>query len=144
MNLRWLILDYVPPDIKLTPRQRRDLRRKTKDADAYISWQDKLFGFLVSLPLILGWITFLFLTALAIPRNIALGIPLKGAVFPLVVAGIWVILTGLRWLSARRATFAALREMGYDVCLKCGYWLRGLGDEVKRCPECGWRREVAS
>ncbi len=136
MNLRWLILDYVPPDIKLTPRQRRDLRRKASDGDVYISWIDKFYGFL--------GITCSFLIVLAIPLNIALGIPLKVAVFPLVFAGIWVILTGLRWMSARRATFEALREMGYDVCLKCGYWLRGLGDEVKRCPECGWRREPAS
>ncbi len=134
MNLRWLILDYVPPDIKLTPRQRRDLRRKASDGDVYISWIDKFYGFL--------GITCSFLIVLAIPLNIALGIPLKVAVFPLVFAGIWVILTGLRWMSARRATFEALREMGYDVCLKCGYWLRGLGDEVKRCPECGWRREA--
>ena len=136
LNLRWLIFRYVPPDIKLTPQQRRDFRSKAKGAYVPFSWKAELLGFLISLPLILGWITFLSLITLAIP--------LDGAVFPLTVAGIWVILAGLRWLFARRATFAALREMGYDVCLKCGYWLRSLGDEVKRCPECGWRREAAS
>jgi len=35
----------------------------------------------------------------------------------------------------------ALREAGYDVCLRCGYWLRGLPDDIKRCPECGTARE---
>ena len=133
MNIRWLIFDYVPPGIDLTPQQRRGFRRKVKDADVRISWKTELLGFMISLPLILVWIIFLYLIAIAIPLN--------GARFPLIVAGIWVILTALRWRFARGATFAALREMGYDVCLSCGYWLRGLGDEVKRCPECGWRRE---
>ena len=35
----------------------------------------------------------------------------------------------------------ALRLRGFDVCVQCGYWLRGLGDEVKNCPECGAARE---
>ncbi len=25
--------------------------------------------------------------------------------------------------------------------MKCGYWLRGLDDAVKQCPECGAERE---
>ena len=131
MNLRWLIFDYVPPDIKLTSQQRRELRHKAKDAYVPISWKAELLGFLISLPLIVGWI--ILLLAMATPL-----------LFPVMVAGIWVILTGLRWLFGRRATYAALGQMGYDVCLKCGYWLKGLSDEVKRCPECGWRREGAS
>ena len=31
----------------------------------------------------------------------------------------------------------ALREMGYDVCGWCGYWLRGLSSSIIKCPECG-------
>ncbi len=27
-----------------------------------------------------------------------------------------------------------VREQGLDVCLRCGYWIRG----ADRCPECGW------
>ena len=27
------------------------------------------------------------------------------------------------------------------VCAACGYWLRGLGDDIERCPECGSQRE---
>ena len=38
--------------------------------------------------------------------------------------------------------YRATRSHGHDVCRKCGYWLRGLGDNVKRCPECGAEREV--
>jgi DNA-directed RNA polymerase subunit RPC12/RpoP len=38
--------------------------------------------------------------------------------------------------------YRATRKHGYDVCVKCGYWLRGLGDDIERCPECGTRRET--
>ena len=134
LNLRWLIFDHVPPGIKLTPQQRRGFRRKVKDADVSISWKNELLAFLISLPLIFGWIFLLFLIGLVIPLNVAR--------FPLMIAGSWVIVTALSWRYARGATFAALREMGYDVCLNCGYWLRGLGDEVNQCPECGWGRET--
>ncbi|MCH8165114.1 MAG: hypothetical protein IH889_05855, partial [Planctomycetes bacterium] len=34
----------------------------------------------------------------------------------------------------------AMRDVGWEVCIKCGYSLRGLED-VKRCPECGAKRE---
>ncbi len=30
-----------------------------------------------------------------------------------------------------------LRQYGYRVCIKCGYWLRGLATDAERCPECG-------
>lgn len=35
----------------------------------------------------------------------------------------------------------ALRHHGYELCPKCGYWLRGLDGRVKNCPECGAKRE---
>ena len=35
-----------------------------------------------------------------------------------------------------------MREHGHDICLKCGYWLRGLAGDIKRCPECGADREA--
>ena len=36
--------------------------------------------------------------------------------------------------------YRAIQRHGYDVCLRCGYWLRGLLDETDRCPECGKKR----
>ncbi|MHC5022559.1 MAG: hypothetical protein ACYTGG_01430 [Planctomycetota bacterium] len=38
--------------------------------------------------------------------------------------------------SVRRA----VRELGYDICLRCGYWLKGLDESIEMCPECGARR----
>lgn len=38
--------------------------------------------------------------------------------------------------------YRATRQHGYEVCAKCGYWLKGLGNDIARCPECGAEREV--
>ncbi len=50
------------------------------------------------------------------------------------------------WWALHYYRFAPLVRLetckhGYDVCLKCGYWLRGLPDDAARCPECGAERE---
>ena len=50
---------------------------------------------------------------------------------------IWIIFAAVNHLFRRKHTILALREMGYELCARCGYWLRGLGDDVKNCPECG-------
>ena len=46
-------------------------------------------------------------------------------------------------MSARR-TYEILRQSGYDICTRCGYWLKGLDDATDRCPECGTKREFLS
>lgn len=38
----------------------------------------------------------------------------------------------------------AMRDHRYDLCVACGYDLRGLGDKVERCSECGAKREAIS
>jgi hypothetical protein len=46
----------------------------------------------------------------------------------------------LQRLRFAPCVYRALRGHGYDVCTRCGYWLRGLGDDISRCPECGTPR----
>ena len=54
----------------------------------------------------------------------------------------------LLWIAFRliqRFRFAphyrsAVRDLGYDVCVGCGYWLRGLDKSIKACSECGFVR----
>lgn len=41
-----------------------------------------------------------------------------------------------RWRYAP-LVYAQLREAGFDVCTKCGYWLRDLDETISQCPECG-------
>src|SRR5688572_7496910 len=54
----------------------------------------------------------------------------------------WLVAMGAGqyWVARRYYAPLVRREMrrhGHDVCIQCGYWLHGLDDEVKRCPECG-------
>ncbi|MDY7110095.1 MAG: hypothetical protein SYC29_15800 [Planctomycetota bacterium] len=64
---------------------------------------------------------------------------------PIVVV-FWFVLGGYLGLAyvmgrfAAPACWRALRERGFEVCLNCGYWLRGLPEDEDRCPECGAKR----
>lgn len=55
--------------------------------------------------------------------------------------GVALVVTGvcsrLHWRSQRRQLRAAMRRHGFDLCLRCGYWLKGLSRDQTRCPECG-------
>ncbi len=63
-----------------------------------------------------------------------------------IYTGLWVLVFSIVMRFsvapvARRLLRERLRERGIDACIRCGYWLRGLGKDVTKCPECGWRRE---
>lgn len=67
------------------------------------------------------------------------------SVIPLFVAQLalsWILTAFVGQVSWRPRINRALRDLGYDVCVKCGYWLRGLHDDTEHCPECGTRREI--
>lgn len=66
------------------------------------------------------------------------------AILLMINAGLWVLVFAIvRRVSVAPLGRRLLRERGIDVCIRCGYWLRGLGKDVTECPECGWRREEA-
>ena len=51
----------------------------------------------------------------------------------------------MRWSLRRfnrREIRLAMQTLGFELCTQCGYWLKGLGEEVSKCPECGTRREA--
>ena len=54
---------------------------------------------------------------------------------------LWIWGCLLYGLVSRPEHYHRIRLEGFDICLKCGYWLRGLGDEIRNCPECGTKRE---
>ncbi len=53
----------------------------------------------------------------------------------------WILLALVGRFSWKPRVYIALRQLGYDVCRRCGYWLRGLSDAEDRCPECGHTRQ---
>jgi len=44
-----------------------------------------------------------------------------------------------RWFVAP-FVYEELRRRGHEVCVRCGYPLRGLDDSEEACPECGAAR----
>lgn len=64
------------------------------------------------------------------------------AILLAIYTGLWVIVFSiLLRVSVAPVARRLLRERGFDLCIRCGYWLCGLNDDVIKCPECGRRRD---
>jgi len=141
-NWRWFIFDYADPTLPLSLYRRlriafqnvpiwqlpRHMRQRR--------WLFALGIMLLILPVHLTW-RLLFAAGA--------GTSLSLLLFFTVLAGqicIWWVAGCLLYgILCRREHCYRLRLEGFEVCLHCGYWLRGLGDDVQRCPECGAARE---
>ena len=60
---------------------------------------------------------------------------------PILILGCTLIPWAVMRHRSKPYVHRSLAEAGYESCIYCGYWLRGLGDDVKQCPECGAKRE---
>jgi hypothetical protein len=152
MNLRWLWRDYVDPQLSLTPRERKILRERVIQLMFGGSNEQKkqMRGSSIGTVIPLRWIALLEAFA---PSVVMLLMVLPILMFQnrltwwfwasqvAYMAVIWIVMAFFGRYTRRPAVNIALRELGYDVCLRCGYWLRGLGQEIKHCPECGKERE---
>jgi hypothetical protein len=140
VNWRWLILDYVPPELALTHAQRREATRRMYT----IRWRFPAFRWVlvlltiigVAIPGIGGRMLGEFLFRVGLPEFWAGALGVGPAL--LLHVGLMLLIFSLVYVRPMRR---ALREMGYDVCVRCGYWLRGLDNTVVQCPECGAARE---
>ncbi len=159
MKWRWLLFDYVDPQLSLTREERRRVRRR--------AWKDR--NVRVVPPVIPGQSSLLTrltgtggrpvrwvdVVGLMIPAAAMLLVLLpmflfarllSWSIFPMLVVQAtvsWILFALLGRIAWKPRVNGALRELGYDVCRRCGYWLRGLSDTVERCPECGHHREDA-
>ena len=90
----------------------------------------------------LGFVWFFLVLWLQDQARNYIGRLLQGLIAPVGMA--LFLFAGWRiWqLAYASSVYKSLREFGFDVCPRCGYWLRGLGEGVKHCPECGAAREA--
>lgn len=131
MNLRWLRFQYIPAELKLSAAQCREVRRRSfqrvrstrRGAFLLIA---ALFS-LVLASLALTWVDF--------GKVHESWIWVFRIVY--VILFWWLVPALVCMLASRSAVYAILGEMGCEVCLRCGYVLRGLGPVVIQCPECG-------
>ena len=142
MNWRWLMFDYADPDLPLT------LWGRIKVAWRPIPiWKlpqsmrrGRLLFLLAVVPVLVAPVLLLTLLVSWTDSNHGLLLLLLFLWLP----GSWIWCCLVSGVVGRSEYIHRLRLEGFDVCLKCGYWLKGLSEDVKQCPECGWRREAAS
>jgi len=146
MNLRWLLFDFVDPNLELSRQERRRLRWRALDimhARFVVPRRQRPSRWIVA--------------AQCLSPSICCFAPLMTyqwiggqnpwAMSAACFAGLLCAWLAVSWLARctwKPAVAIALREMGHDVCGSCGYWLRGLSDDVRQCPECGEPREKSS
>lgn len=147
MNLRWLVFDYVDPALELSAEQRQRVRLRglfnppmigdpgfRPPKSARVSWLALLVATLTpAAGMMLGFGAFF----LFFKGSNLWGIPVM---FAVQIISTWLLLALVGKYTWKPLVCAELREMGYDVCPRCGYWLRGLNDDVQQCPECGEAR----
>ena len=65
------------------------------------------------------------------------GFPAFLLTFSIYAMYIFTLAAGLKRWRFAPLVFAELRARGFDVCLKCGYWLRDLDSSIIKCPVFG-------
>ena len=128
---------FVDSAVPLSKAQRKIARGR-----AWSKWRLNRWSFTINLATT-GSINGAFLLAfLYLNQRIPSVMRGVGIVF---IPGAFLVVPWLSFRLLRHFRYAphyrrAVRELGIDVCVSCGYWLRGLDDQVRECPECGWSR----
>ncbi len=143
--MSWIWPDHIPRDLAL---QRPE--RKAVHGDAWRLWWANRWNLVIYLTL-----PTLYLAAVpfasdaagslaALLRADATAQKAARAAGPFLLFVLCFVIGGMILQRCRFApcVYRALRQRGHDVCLKCGYWLRGLNENISRCPECGRQRET--
>ncbi len=138
MNLRWLLFDYADPDLPLSFWKRQKLAwrpipiwkhpssmRREMRRGRFIG----IFGLMLPV-VVFNSVRDLFSSGVGL-----------FVLLLLFASTLWIWGCLLYGLVSRPEHYYRIRLEGFDVCLKCGYWLRGLDDETTNCPECGTKRE---
>lgn len=136
MNLRWLWGNFTDPQYNIPRREQfrlsNEAHKKYLPASDFW-WYTALIGapFIAAFALIepvLGWIGY--------PRHTGASL----IAHALVVFAFWPWSAWMYRSLYVRPVRMAMRNAGYDLCLGCGYELRGLDGAIERCPECGETR----
>lgn len=145
--MSWIWPDYINRDLSLTKEERKAIHR-----DAWRLWWANRWNIALYLTLPAFYLLAVFFST-DVGGQIATIIGARGLIHRLFRAGAPVVLFVLCFVVGgailQRSRFApcvyqATRRHGHDVSRKCGYWLRGLGDDIARCPECGTERQAGS
>lgn len=133
MNLRWLLGNFTDPQYQL-PR-REQFRLSNVAHKRFVSTRAFLWRtVLILLPLLIA-------LSLLNPLMAWMGFARQAgpylAAYAILVLLFWVWSAWMYRSLYVRPIRLAMRQAGYDLCIDCGYELRGLDASTARCPECG-------
>ncbi len=142
MNLRWLIGNYALKEYGLDGRTARKLsalaRKKYMPERTLYLWTI----FAVAVPVVLA-------VKFALPSVLS-GLGMTGKNRPSLVGNLVIIVVFSIWSAwvykhlYVKAMRRAIAEAGGALCVECGYDLKGLGEGIERCPECGNRCDTGA
>ena len=135
MNWRWLLYDYCDPELKLTPAQRKRIRKRAMQSPR--GKKLKRILALAYISVILIFPPWLFLIASLIED---LNTYLVGALTLLPVILIPIVGGVALAKIMPEAINESLKAFGFEKCQNCDHQLRGLDEYQIKCPECGEER----
>lgn len=142
MNLRWLLFDYADPALPISFWKRQKIvwrpipiwKMPKKLRQGRI-----LCSILIVTPFLPA--PYFFDVFGQLLSNFSLWNEILIVSFLFIIVS-WVWGCVIYGLTSRPEHYYRIRLEGFDVCLSCGYWLRGLDETIKSCPECGAKREA--
>jgi len=137
MNLRWLLGNFTDPQYRLSWREQ--FRVSAVAHDRYVTWS----AFLTRTAIIISpFVLLLFLLSPILDwLGYAASSPMYAAALLALVLLFWPWSAWMYCSLYVRPVRKAMRDVGYDICIECGYELRGLDASITRCPECGGERQ---
>ena len=136
MKWRWLIYDYIPPELNVSRSRRREIRDQFRKQAAGIwkrGWKTLLLGYILAIVGMSAYFFILNYLWTLVQWPYALNVIL----FAVVPVGLYLLGVAIWRARYEKITFDVLRQFGYRVCLNCGYRLDYARDDLGRCPECG-------
>lgn len=128
---------YIDPTIPIDRNTRKGVGQM-----AWKQWnRNPINGLTFGLGLTIPIFMFPLISGQLIPVQSWTGFPAFLLTFVLYVSYLFALVTCMRRWRYAPCVYAELRGHGYEVCTRCGYWLRDLDAGVTRCPECGRERE---
>jgi hypothetical protein len=142
----WLRKECIDPALTLKKEQRALIYGDAWRLWSADPWNAVLYVFVLLLSLVLAFIVGEAVN-LVLGRSAGAGFP-SASLIATVIAFVLFGVIGASLLQRfrfRACVYRALRERGYEVCLRCGYWPRDLPEDLVRCPECGcaWKLKAA-
>lgn len=137
MNLRWLLGNFTDPQYELSRREQfrlsNEAHKRFVSTSAFL-WRSLLIlaPLLVCLKLLQSLMGWLGVAGQGLPYAISLAV---------LLLLFWPWSAWMYRSLYVRPIRRAMRDAGYDLCIGCGYELRGLDTSIVRCPECGIERD---